>query len=278
MLSRQTLKIFMTITNVLFFIIAGVMLGIGIWIAVDKIFISDIIGTDLFNAGAYLMIICGAVLILISIWGCLSTVQMKRMYIMIYFVAVLVSFIMLIGAGIMAAAFQGEIKSTMLTSMRATLQTYYGADGTRADTITRSWDETQTLLRCCAVEDRDYRLYRESWYYKTQIEQGVQRGEIKYVPASCCVYTERYQQYVNLHTCQRATHMAPGSDTDRGNNPALYYTGCYQAAVNFVQGNAEVLVGMGFGFSVILICGMVFSILLYRRITYDFTPVSTRER
>lgn len=34
----------------------------------------------------------------------------------------------------------------MLTSMRATLQTYYGADGTRADTITRSWDETQTLV------------------------------------------------------------------------------------------------------------------------------------
>lgn len=34
----------------------------------------------------------------------------------------------------------------------------------------------------------------------------------------------------------------------------FFFQGCYQAAVNFVQGNAEVLIGMGFGFSVILVC------------------------
>lgn len=278
MLSRQTLKIFMTITNVLLFIIGGVTLGIGIWLAVDKIFISHIIGTDLFNAGAFLMIICGVVLLLVALFGCFSTVKMKRMLVMIYFIAVLITFVLLIGAGIMAAVFQGEIKTTMLDSMKLTLRNHYGKDDSESQSVTRSWDTTQTLLRCCAVEDRGYRLYRESWFYMRQIELGVVRGELAYVPQTCCVFSERYNSYLNVKSCQTASHMAPGSDIDTGNNPNMYYTGCYQAAVEFVKGNAEILIGMGFGFACILLCGMVFSVLLYRRITYDFRPVSTRER
>jgi len=59
------------------------MLGIGIWLAIDKIFISDIIGTDLFDAGVYLVIICGVFMLLLSLFGCFSTVRMKRMFFMI---------------------------------------------------------------------------------------------------------------------------------------------------------------------------------------------------
>lgn len=274
MLSRQILKTFLTIINVIFFVIAGVMLGVGIWLVIDKIFISDIIGTDLFNTAAFLAIITGAVLLLVSFWGCFSTVQMKRLFIMVYFVALLVIFIILMGAGIMAAVFQGEIESTMQHSMRTTLVKYYGGQGADADKVTRSWDMTQTLLRCCAVGERDYRLYRESWFYKNQIEQGVYPGQREYVPKTCCAYVENIQQYQNLETCQKAQHMAPGSDIDIGSNSALYYSGCYTAAVKFVKGNAEVLIGMGFGFSVLMIFGMILAILLFRRITYDFTPVA----
>lgn len=277
MLSRQTLKVFLTVANVLFFIIGGVMLGIGIWLVIDKIFISDIIGTDLFDAGAYLVIICGVFMLLVSLFGCFSTVRMKRMLVMIYFVALLVTFVLLIGAGIMAAVFQGEIKSTMLMSMKTTIEKYYGREDSESKRVTNSWDVTQSLLRCCAVEDRGYRLYRNSWFYMKQIEQGVQRGDLEYIPATCCVFTEKYNQYLSVKNCQTASHMAPGSDTDQGNNPAMYYTGCYQAAVNFVEGNASILVGMGFGFSVLLIFGMIFAILLYRRISHDFRPVRTRE-
>ena len=277
MLSKQSLKIFLTIANVLFFIIGGIQLGVGIWLAVDKLFISDIIGTDLFDAGVYLMIICGMFMILTSLFGCFSTVRMKRMFIMMYFVALLVMFVLSVGAGIMAAVFQGEIKSTMLMSMKTTIEKYYGREDSQSKEVTNSWDKTQSLLHCCAVEDRGYRLYRNSWFYMKQIEQGVQRGTLEYVPATCCVFTEKYNQYLNAKTCQTASHMAPGSDIDLGNNPAMYYTGCYKAAVNFVEGNASILVGMGFGFSVLMIGGMIFAILLYRRISYDFKPVRTRE-
>jgi hypothetical protein len=37
------------------------------------------------------------------------------------------------------------------------------------------------------------------------------------------VFTEKYNQYLNAKTCQTASHMAPGSDVDLGNNPAMYY-------------------------------------------------------
>ena len=72
-----------------------------------------------------------------------------------------------------------------------------------------------------------FKHYYFEYTFLYLIEQGVRRGELQYVPATCCVFTEKYNQYLNVKTCQTASHMAPGSDTDVGNNPAMYYTVSY---------------------------------------------------
>ena len=50
----------------------------GIWAVVDKIYIANIIGVGLFRAAAYLMVIIGGILMVVSLLGALGTFREKR--------------------------------------------------------------------------------------------------------------------------------------------------------------------------------------------------------
>lgn len=44
-------------------------MGIGIWSVVDKVYISDVIGNNKFSAASYMIIVGGAILLGIGIFG-----------------------------------------------------------------------------------------------------------------------------------------------------------------------------------------------------------------
>lgn len=62
--SRGKLRIYLAIVNVLFFILGGACVALGAWQAVDKVFISDVVGSDLYSTAAYLLIFSGCVLVI----------------------------------------------------------------------------------------------------------------------------------------------------------------------------------------------------------------------
>lgn len=62
-------------------ICGGIVMGIGIWAVVDKIYISDVIGNTLFASAAILMVICGSFLLLVSFLGCIGTIANSRLII-----------------------------------------------------------------------------------------------------------------------------------------------------------------------------------------------------
>ena len=64
--------------KILFQLSGCVILAMGIWAVVDKIYIAVIIGVGLFRAGAYLMVIIGGLLMVISLLGALGTFKEKR--------------------------------------------------------------------------------------------------------------------------------------------------------------------------------------------------------
>ena len=55
-----------------------VILAMGIWAVVDKIYIADIIGVGLFRAAAYLMVIAGGILMVIACLGGVGTFRERR--------------------------------------------------------------------------------------------------------------------------------------------------------------------------------------------------------
>ena len=58
-------------------------MGIGVWAVADKIYVADIIGSSLFASAAYLMVVTGIILVLISFLGCLGAISGKKILVII---------------------------------------------------------------------------------------------------------------------------------------------------------------------------------------------------
>ncbi|KAI0223339.1 hypothetical protein LSAT2_025444 [Lamellibrachia satsuma] len=65
----QCVEYIMYALNVLFFVIGGVTVGVGVWIVYEKDFMSRLFGTDLMTAAAYLIVAGGVSLVLFSFVG-----------------------------------------------------------------------------------------------------------------------------------------------------------------------------------------------------------------
>ncbi|XP_033752832.1 tetraspanin-1-like [Pecten maximus] len=281
MLSKGLLRVLLGITNVLFFIAGGTALGVGIWYSMDKLFIADVIGTDLFSAASYLFIFCGACILILSFLGCSASVFESKRLLIVYLFLVILILIVFLSAAIVAAVFQGELTSSLVTRMQTTLKQSYGnniysnADNKR---ITESWDFTQKMLRCCGVEDSGYGIYRETQWYRDGVSQAIDGSQVNFIPKSCCVYLEHRQKYQNVDLCQRNPYGPPTNpDPNTSKNDNMYYDGCLSAAKYYGEDNAGIILAIGFGFSFVLIAGIVLSILLIRKfVNLSFDPVSTK--
>jgi tetraspanin-11 len=51
------------------------VLGIGIWTLVDKSFMNELLGTNLFLGAVYILIATGAIISLIAFFGCLGALK-----------------------------------------------------------------------------------------------------------------------------------------------------------------------------------------------------------
>lgn len=281
--SRGKLRIYLAIVNVLFFILGGACVALGAWQAVDKVFISDVVGSDLYSTAAYLLIFSGCVLVIISCVGCVGTVMQNRPILVLYMMTVLLTIILMISAGAVAASFKNEISSSMVTNMKNTILYKYGnniQNNAENKRITESWDTLQKMLSCCAVDNKGWRLYRDSqWFKQVNPYNSIQLDQNTiFVPLSCCVHQGTYTSDDWLRKCQRNPLGPPRYDNDFSQNAALIYVGCSEAAETFVQDNIGSLIGFGFGFGFTLIIGIVLAFLLYRNLNEPFAPVPTREK
>lgn len=281
MLSKGLLRVLIGITNVLFFIAGGTALGVGVWFSMDKLFVADLIGTGLFSAASYLFIFCGAFIILLSFLGCAASVFESKKLLILYLFLVILILIVFLSAAIVAAVFQGELTSSLQERMQTTLKqgygnNIYGSEENRK--ITESWNFAQKTLRCCGVDDSGYGIYRETQWYRDAVSQAIDLSQVNFVPESCCVYLEHRQRYQNVDLCQRNPYGPPTNpDPTSSKNDNMYYDGCLSAAQHYGEDNAGVILAIGFGFSFVLIAGIVLSILLIRKMSnLSFDPVSTK--
>ncbi|XP_061196283.1 CD82 antigen-like [Saccostrea echinata] len=283
LLSRGKLRIYLAIINIIFFILGGACVGLGAWQAVDKIFISDVIGSDLYSTAAYLLIFAGCVLVIISCVGCVGTVMQNRPILILYMITIILTVILLIAAGAVAASFQNQLGSSMIENMKNTIRYKYGnnvENNAENKRVTNSWDTLQRMLECCAVDNQGWQLYRDSeWFKQVNPHNYIQIDQNTiFVPTSCCRHQGAYSTDDWLRNCQRNPYGPPRYYTpNHSENKALIYVGCREAAMNFIKNNIGSLIGCGFGFGITLIFGIVFAFLLYRNLAEPFVPVATRE-
>jgi len=244
------------------------LLGIGIWLAVDRNFLTTIIGNNLYAAAVFLILAGGAVLFFISFFGCCGAITENLLFLGAFFIVLCVVSVFLLIGGILAIIFRTQIGDKVKTSMSTTLTDHYGfgfdSDYNRA--VTDAWDRAQERLQCCAVSSNGWYLYRQSkWfsYFGAQDSRGLTYEETSrpYVPQSCCV-KDRLWRYINQDVCQKWRLGPPGSPADGAINRALYYTGCFDAGYTYLMSNAVILIGLGIAIGLMLIVGIIVSGLI----------------
>jgi hypothetical protein len=263
------LKYFLFTYNLVIFLCGLVLLAIGIWLGVDRNFMTTIIGNNLYAAAVFLILAGGGMIFIISFFGCCGVIRESICLLFAFFVVLCIISACLIIGGICALAFRGQIGNKIKDTMSSTLTDYYGvnfqSEYNRA--VTDAWDKAQERLKCCAVSSNGWYLYRQSKWFQ---QFGAYTGRTltfeedptrPYVPLSCCV-KDVFWRYINQQVCQIWRLGPPGAPVDGAINRAVYYDGCYDAGVQYLNANSVVLVGLGLAIGIFLILGIVISAMI----------------
>lgn len=57
--------------------------SVGVWSVVDKVYVADVIGDDLFSASSYMVIVAGIILLAISVFGLFAVRKERRLIVIV---------------------------------------------------------------------------------------------------------------------------------------------------------------------------------------------------
>ncbi|XP_022186177.1 tetraspanin-9-like [Nilaparvata lugens] len=142
----QFVKYSMFAANFVIFVGSITVFGIGIWTLMDKSFINELLGTNLFMGAVYILIATGALVSLIAFFGCLGAIKEIKCMLLTYFIIILIIFVVMLVGGILGYVFKEKVRYTMEQEMYSSIKFY-----NEKRNIRRAWDDTQENLQCCGV-------------------------------------------------------------------------------------------------------------------------------
>ncbi|XP_053385003.1 tetraspanin-6-like isoform X2 [Mercenaria mercenaria] len=220
--ARFSLLLFNTI-----FLISGLtFVGLGIWVKVEKNFVSlqDLVDhgagdSTLSNAGSVL-IGFGFFVAVVSALGCLAVCCSKK------------------------KAIISVIDDTLSNALTKTVKSYK-----LESEYTKDWDYVQTWMKCCgSTGPKDYKDVKF-------------QEPSKYVPETCCVLTNNDPEQPkprNGTQCQMdAQQYLEGNITT---SQVLQTIGCYQSLEDIIDAHLAVIIGVGVAIATLQLLGICLAI------------------
>jgi hypothetical protein len=145
----ECIKYVMFAYNLMFFICGCVLLGLGIWMAVDRSFMATITGEPLYAVAIYMVLAGGALIFIISFLGCAGAIWENKLMITIFLIVQIVIVVILFLGAILAIVFRTQVGEAVRETMKDTLTTYYGVDlyERKNHAVTDAWDRAQERVR-----------------------------------------------------------------------------------------------------------------------------------
>uniref|UniRef100_H2YQ92 Tetraspanin n=1 Tax=Ciona savignyi TaxID=51511 RepID=H2YQ92_CIOSA len=170
--------------NLLSFLFGAAVLGLGIWASIQSGGLRNIVDEVMF-AGIYILIACGALVMLLAFFGCYASVAESKPAIVVYCTALLVAVGLEVVGCVILFAYYDASRNRLTDSY----STKYGID----DKVTKIWDDAQIKGKCCG---REYPSdWDSSFYYRAN----------KTYPDSCCVRNDS-ADILDLVRCYNGEH------------------------------------------------------------------------
>lgn len=124
------------------------MVGVGIWLIVDRDFLTPLIEIDLFRAGLYMVLICGVIIFAVFFIGCLGAMMLKKIFLIIYFISLLIITCTLFVAAILAIVMRTKLRDEIKNTMMHNLKKRYGVnlDDAKNRAVTYGFDRAQEYV------------------------------------------------------------------------------------------------------------------------------------
>lgn len=270
----QFLRYATTIFTFILFIAGAGLLGLGIYLLGSDYGakeMSSVLGNVLYQVVTYVLICCGAALVLISMCGCCGALRESKCMLMIFIASVSIIVLALITSVIIVFVFRAKLEDNIVRSMEDVVVKRYGVDllehtDNRIVTDTMNW--LQKELECCGVTgglntSTSWGIYKHSAWYK-----GFDTGK-PYVPQSCCRPNGDVNICTGITLINGPPSQGPPVFNNMENNEHLYTAGCYDEIMRYVQNHLLVIGIASIGTVIIMLCGLFFSIYLYRRIDME---------
>lgn len=238
--SVSFLKYMLYIFNFIFLLSGLAVLGVAIWTIVEKQHHLSLLATATYASTAYMLLLAGVVVILVTVLGCIAVWRLDRCLLLTYTFLLLLIFLLEAVAGIIAYVYEEQVESELKESLNATFVESYSFDAARTSAI----DDLHRSYKCCgAVSFSDWR--HSKW-------RKMNRQQLNKVPDSCCK--------TETQTCGSLDHPSN-----------IYYDGCVKALEMQVREHLVIIGAVGLGICLVQIFGMIFSCCLYVRLR-DYKP------
>eukprot|EP00090_Calanus_glacialis_P006342 TRINITY_DN14954_c0_g1_i3.p1 TRINITY_DN14954_c0_g1~~TRINITY_DN14954_c0_g1_i3.p1 ORF type:complete len:274 (-),score=57.68 TRINITY_DN14954_c0_g1_i3:40-861(-) len=238
-------KYFLFVTNLLIFVLSCVILGLGIWVLVDRSSFLDLLdetnaSVPIYNSAVILILIVSISSIFISFFGCCGAYKESKCMLGTYFVLILALLVLItVGAIIGTAQGVGKLTSPFLD----TLSKY---DSSRSTAIETTWDQIQTDMECCGVNwPKDWMDYNTLYQGDSFAVAGDSYLMAK-VPQSCCAAA------VDQDLCMVTPTAANGA----------FVQGCFALVQSQIEHHVTVLGGVSIAVIVIMVLNLFLSFYL----------------
>lgn len=136
--------------NFLFWLLGCAILGVGIWVLVDKNFSKYVDNSEHFNmlyTGAYVFIAVGVIIMVVGFFGCCGAIRENQCMLGTFFALLFMVFCVLVAAGIWAVVAKDDVKETVNNALEEGVKGYFKEKSAER----KFMDMVQTDFRCCGA-------------------------------------------------------------------------------------------------------------------------------
>lgn len=229
----RTVKYLLFFFNVVFWILGGACLAIGVYARFENSTYSDFFGNVLTDP-AFFFIIVGGIMFILGFTGCIGALRENICLLKFFSIALGVIFFLQIVLGILAFVFKGELERIVKDKLEKTVVNYRDNPDLRS-----ILDKVQREFKCCGVNN--YNDWNKNIYFNCSQETVESCG----VPSSCCIKDQENKQCgYNVRT------------TGKLPDGRIYLTGCVEALSDWFDKNIVMIGAIALGIAVMQIMGI----------------------
>lgn len=241
--------------NILFLLSGIGVLGVGIWLKVDKnvVNMQHLVEFDSkdkqLDIAANILIGFGSFVLLVSALGFFAACTQKKIFIGFYIAFLVLIFAGEFAGGITAAVFKGKIEDELPKILSKTFSQYTPGK----NLLAKAWDYMQVWLKCCG--STGFKDYQHVNFTKPT----------QHVPLTCCKLSNKDPENPKPLDSNKCLEEATIPSSQNNTFMYLQGEGCYSSLEDAIKSHLGLIIGVGVGIAMIQLLGIVLACCVCRR-------------